>query len=76
MSLLPPTDLETTTKRLNLPQNPVEEGCFLNLWSEYRSSSKHLRTFPLDDERVVSRSGIEVDWKKTTSTVGIVKLWR
>ncbi|MEA1907689.1 MAG: hypothetical protein U9N43_01465, partial [Euryarchaeota archaeon] len=42
MSLLPPTDLETITTRLNRPPNPVEEGCFLNLWSEhcsYRSSA-------------------------------------
>ena len=52
MPLLPPTNLETITKRLNRPPNPFEEDCFLNPWSEYRSSSKHLRTFPLDDKRV------------------------
>ncbi|MEA1905820.1 MAG: hypothetical protein U9N12_02525, partial [Euryarchaeota archaeon] len=43
--MLPPTDLETIINRLNRPPNPVEEGCFLNLWSEhcsYRSSAKHL----------------------------------
>jgi len=55
MSLLPQTDLEIITRRLNRPPNPVEEGCFLNLWSEhcsYRSSAKHLRTFSLDGKRV------------------------
>jgi len=55
MSLLPPTDLETITTRLNRPPNPVEEGCFLNLWSEhcsYRSSAKHLRTPPTVGDRV------------------------
>jgi len=60
MSLLPPTDLETITKRLNRPPNPVEEGCFLNLWSEhcsYRSSAKHLRTFPTVGERVIIGPG-------------------
>ncbi len=76
MTLLPPTDIEVITKRLNRPPNPVEEGCPLNRWSEYRSSSKHLHTFPLDDKRVVPQSWIELDWKKTTSTVEIVKLWR
>ena len=60
MSLLPPTDLETITKRLNRPPNPVEVGCFLNLWSEhcsYRSSAKHLRTFPTDSFRVLIGPG-------------------
>ncbi|HDJ37603.1 MAG TPA: phosphoribosylformylglycinamidine synthase subunit PurL [Methanosarcinales archaeon] len=60
MSLLPPTDLETITKRLNRPPNPVEEGCFLNLWSEhcsYRSSAKHLRTFPTESDRVIIGPG-------------------
>ena len=60
MSLLPPTDLETITNRLNRPPNPVEEGCFLNLWSEhcsYRSSAKHLRTFPTVGERVIIGPG-------------------
>ncbi len=60
MSILPPTDLETITTRLNRPPNPVEEGCFLNLWSEhcsYRSSAKHLRTFPSDSPRVIIGPG-------------------
>ena len=60
MSLLPPTDLETITKRLGRPPNQVEEGCFLNLWSEhcsYRSSAKHLRTFPTDSPRVLIGPG-------------------
>jgi len=60
MSLLPPTDLETITNRLNRPPNPVEEGCFLNLWSEhcsYRSSAKHLRTFPTESDRVIIGPG-------------------
>jgi phosphoribosylformylglycinamidine synthase len=60
MTLLPPTDLETITNRLNRPPNPVEEGCFLNLWSEhcsYRSSAKHLRTFPTEGERVLIGPG-------------------
>ncbi len=60
MSLLPQTDLETITRRLNRPPNPVEEGCFLNLWSEhcsYRSSAKHLRTFPTESERVIIGPG-------------------
>jgi len=60
MSLLPPTDLEIITKRLGRPPNQVEEGCFLNLWSEhcsYRSSAKHLRTFPTESERVIIGPG-------------------
>ncbi|MBA1342573.1 MAG: Phosphoribosylformylglycinamidine synthase subunit PurL [ANME-2 cluster archaeon] len=60
MSLLPPTDLETITKRLGRAPNQVEEGCFLNLWSEhcsYRSSAKHLRTFPTESERVIIGPG-------------------
>ncbi|MEA1863930.1 MAG: AIR synthase related protein, partial [Euryarchaeota archaeon] len=58
--MLPQTDLETITKRLNRPPNPVEEGCFLNLWSEhcsYRSSAKHLRTFPTESDRVIIGPG-------------------
>ncbi|MEA1945027.1 MAG: phosphoribosylformylglycinamidine synthase subunit PurL [Euryarchaeota archaeon] len=45
---------------MNRPPNPVEEGCFLNLWSEhcsYRSSAKHLRTFPTESERVIIGPG-------------------
>ena len=60
MSLLPQTDLETITTRLNRPPNLVEEGCFLNLWSEhcsYRSSAKHLRTFPTVSDRVIIGPG-------------------
>ncbi len=60
MSILPPSDLEIITKRLNRPPNPVEEGCFLNLWSEhcsYRSSAKHLRTFPTEGDRVLIGPG-------------------
>ena len=60
MSLLPQTDLETITTRLNRPPNPVEEDCFLNLWSEhcsYRSSAKHLRTFPTVGDRVIIGPG-------------------
>ena len=60
MSLLPPTDLETITKRLNRPPNPVEEGCFLNLRSEhcsYRSSAKHLRTFPTESDCMIIGPG-------------------
>jgi len=37
-----------------------EEGCFLNLWSEhcsYRSSAKHLRTFPTEGDRVIIGPG-------------------
>jgi len=60
MSLLPQTDIDVITKRLNRPPNPVEEGCFLNLWSEhcsYRSSAKHLRTFPTEGDRVIIGPG-------------------
>lgn len=58
--MLPPTDLETITERLKRPPNPVEEGCFLNLWSEhcsYRSSAKHLRTLPAQSNRVIIGPG-------------------
>ncbi len=60
MTLLPLTDLETITKRLGRVPNQVEEGCFLNLWSEhcsYRSSAKHLRTFPTEGDRVIIGPG-------------------
>jgi phosphoribosylformylglycinamidine synthase len=60
MSLLPQTDIDVITKRLNRPPNPVEEGCFLNLWSEhcsYRSSAKHLLTFPTVGDRVIIGPG-------------------
>ncbi|MEA3281130.1 MAG: hypothetical protein U9Q68_00985 [Euryarchaeota archaeon] len=46
MTLLPQTDVDVITKRLNRPPNPVEGGCSLNLWREHcshRSSAKHLR---------------------------------
>ncbi len=49
---LAPSDLEIITERLGRSPKQVEEGCFLNLWSKHCSSSKHLRTFLLDDKRV------------------------
>jgi len=58
--MLPEDDLKIITKEMGREPNLVEQGCFLNLWSEhcsYRSSAPLLRTFTSDGDRVVIGPG-------------------
>jgi phosphoribosylformylglycinamidine synthase II len=58
--MLPEEDLKIITKVMGREPNLVEQGCFLNLWSEhcsYRSSALLLRTFTSDGERVIIGPG-------------------
>ncbi|MGP8330043.1 MAG: phosphoribosylformylglycinamidine synthase subunit PurL [Methanosarcinaceae archaeon] len=58
--MLPEDDLNIIIKEMGREPNPVEQGCFLNLWSEhcsYRSSAPLLRTFTSTGDRVVIGPG-------------------
>ncbi|TGC11037.1 phosphoribosylformylglycinamidine synthase subunit PurL [Methanolobus halotolerans] len=58
--MLPENDLDIITKEMGRKPNPVEQGCFLNLWSEhcsYRSSAPLLKTFTTTGDRVVIGPG-------------------
>ncbi|MGP8337521.1 MAG: phosphoribosylformylglycinamidine synthase subunit PurL [Methanosarcinaceae archaeon] len=58
--MLPEDDLNIITKEMGREPNPVEQGCFLNLWSEhcsYRSSAPLLKTFTSTGDRVVIGPG-------------------
>ncbi|MCD4846269.1 MAG: phosphoribosylformylglycinamidine synthase subunit PurL [Methanosarcinales archaeon] len=58
--MLPEDDLKKITKKLGRKPTPVEEGCFINLWSEhcsYRSSAPILKTFTSTGERVIIGPG-------------------
>ncbi|RLG20732.1 phosphoribosylformylglycinamidine synthase II, partial [Methanosarcinales archaeon] len=58
--MIPEEDYEIIRKELGREPNLVEQGCFLNLWSEhcaYRSSSKLLKTLPTQGERVMVGPG-------------------
>jgi len=53
-------DFETITKALGREPNLVEQGCFLNLWSEhcaYRSSASVLATLPSSGMRMIVGPG-------------------
>ncbi len=58
--MLPEDDLNIITERMGREPNLVEQGCFLNLWSEhcsYRSSAPLLRTFTTTGDKVVIGPG-------------------
>lgn len=58
--MLSEEDLKTIKKKLGRDPTPVEEGCFLNLWSEhcsYRSSTPLLKTFTTEGENVLIGPG-------------------
>ncbi|MEA1984636.1 MAG: phosphoribosylformylglycinamidine synthase subunit PurL [Euryarchaeota archaeon] len=58
--MLPEDDLNIIMEKMNREPNLVEQGCFLNLWSEhcsYRSSAPLLRTFTSAGDRVVIGPG-------------------
>lgn len=58
--MLPEDDLNIIIKEMGREPNPVEQGCFLNLWSEhcsYRSSAPLLKTFTSTGDRVVIGPG-------------------
>lgn len=58
--MLPEEDLKIIKKELGREPNLVEQGCFLNLWSEhcsYRSSAPLLKTFTTTGENVLIGPG-------------------
>ncbi|MCD4815591.1 MAG: phosphoribosylformylglycinamidine synthase subunit PurL, partial [Methanosarcinales archaeon] len=58
--MLPEDDYKKIAERLGREPTEVEQGCFLNLWSEhcsYRSSSAILKTFTTTGERVIIGPG-------------------
>lgn len=58
--MLPQEDYKLIAEKLGREPTEVEQGCFLNLWSEhcsYRSSAQVLRTFPTTGERVILGPG-------------------
>ncbi|MBE0524144.1 MAG: phosphoribosylformylglycinamidine synthase subunit PurL [Methanosarcinales archaeon] len=58
--MLPEHDYRIITERLGREPTEVEQGCFLNLWSEhcsYRSSASILKTFTTTGERVIIGPG-------------------
>jgi phosphoribosylformylglycinamidine synthase len=59
-AMLPEEDLKIIKKELGREPTLVEQGCFLNLWSEhcsYRSSAPLLRTFTTTGENVIIGPG-------------------
>ncbi|MDK2911098.1 MAG: phosphoribosylformylglycinamidine synthase subunit PurL [Methanolobus sp.] len=58
--MLSENDFKIVTEKMGRGPNLVEQGCFLNLWSEhcsYRSSAPLLRTFTTTGERVIIGPG-------------------
>lgn len=58
--MLPDNDLKIITEQMGREPNPVEQGCFLNLWSEhcsYRSSAPLLKRFTTDGKKVIIGPG-------------------
>jgi len=58
--MLPENDLKIITEEMGREPNLVEQGCFLNLWSEhcsYRSSAPLLKTFTTVGDRVIIGPG-------------------
>ncbi len=58
--MLPEEDLKIIKKELGREPTQVEQGCFLNLWSEhcsYRSSAPLLKTFTSTGENVIIGPG-------------------
>ncbi|WNY24503.1 phosphoribosylformylglycinamidine synthase subunit PurL [Methanolapillus millepedarum] len=60
MSMLPAEDHKLIVEKLGREPNTLEQGCFLNLWSEhcsYRSSGVLLRNFKTDGKNVIIGPG-------------------
>ncbi len=58
--MLPENDFKLITEEMGREPNIVEQGCFLNLWSEhcsYRSSGPLLKTFTTTGEKVIIGPG-------------------
>lgn len=58
--MLPEHDLKIITEKMGREPNLVEQGCFLNLWSEhcsYRSSAPLLKTFTTTGDKVIIGPG-------------------
>ncbi|HIH43526.1 MAG TPA: phosphoribosylformylglycinamidine synthase subunit PurL [Candidatus Methanoperedenaceae archaeon] len=58
--MLPEADFKEIQRQLGREPNPVEQVCFLNLWSEhcsYRSSGTLLKTFTTTGDRVIIGPG-------------------
>ena len=58
--MLSENDFKIVTEKMGREPNLVEQGCFLNLWSEhcsYRSSAPLLKTFTTTGERVIIGPG-------------------
>ncbi|WP_300606702.1 phosphoribosylformylglycinamidine synthase subunit PurL [Methanohalophilus sp.] len=58
--MLPDDDLKIITEKMGRKPNLVEQGCFLNLWSEhcsYRSSAPLLKCFVTEGEKVIIGPG-------------------
>ncbi|WP_340819564.1 phosphoribosylformylglycinamidine synthase subunit PurL [Methanolobus sp. WCC4] len=58
--MLPEEDLKIITEKMGREPNLVEQGCFLNLWSEhcsYRSSAPLLKTFTTTGDKVIIGPG-------------------
>jgi phosphoribosylformylglycinamidine synthase len=58
--MLPEDDLKIITEKMGREPNLVEQGCFLNLWSEhcsYRSSAPLLKTFTTTGDKVIIGPG-------------------
>ncbi|MEA3293878.1 MAG: phosphoribosylformylglycinamidine synthase subunit PurL [Euryarchaeota archaeon] len=58
--MLPEDDLKKITEQLGREPTQVEEGCFINLWSEhcsYRSSAPILKTFTSTGDKVIIGPG-------------------
>ncbi len=58
--MLPENDFKIVAEKMGREPNLVEQGCFLNLWSEhcsYRSSAPLLKTFTTTGERVIIGPG-------------------
>ncbi|WP_094226650.1 phosphoribosylformylglycinamidine synthase subunit PurL [Methanolobus psychrotolerans] len=58
--MLPENDFKIITEKMGREPNLVEQGCFLNLWSEhcsYRSSAPLLKTFTTTGDKVIIGPG-------------------
>jgi phosphoribosylformylglycinamidine synthase len=67
--LLPESDFKLITEKMGREPNLVEQGCFLNLWSEhcsYRSSKLLLKTLPTKGANVIIGPGDDAAVVKLT----------
>jgi len=70
--LIPESDFKLISEKMGREPNMVEQGCFLNLWSEhcsYRSSRLLLKTLPTTGEDVIIGPGDDAAIVKLTDTL-------